>query len=341
MRPWYPQQGVVLSFLLVSMVLSGCDNEVFAPPPRGLKTSKALAPTASSRAKDIVLILPAEENDDLQVIENMTRLEVGNSRAAFILHRVSEAEPASKQAELIKLAAAEGASAILLVANKAPETAEAIAAVDQRKTPIILLGRTPVVTKGEPCTLITWPSFVPSARAIVDAIIEDVKKAGYPDDAPVLLLTNDPPDETSRARDAALIDALKTTRHPIAAKVPMVEDSVSSKALNEALKVHPKVCAAISDDGIGISIATSVRLDLKGAIHYMIGGYCQTAATMKLVAMNHVTILVDRNLEGLVRSAVSAAIDRSDGKAVPERIEIEMPSRRASGTTAAPSPMSK
>ena len=337
----FPRQLPAYVSLLVCAALQGCDNDAFAPPTRGGKTSENASTTQPTRAKLIAFIFPAEESDDLQVIENYARLEVGRLRSTYQVYHASKGDSSSTQAELIKRAIKDGASAIVLIADKLPETGEAISAVDQKKTPVVLLGRMPVSLKAGSSTLITWPNFAPSARQIVTATVEDVKKAGFPDDAPVLLLTNDPSDESSLARDAALTEAIKTTAHPIATKVPMVEDSVSSDALKNALKAHPKVCAVITDDGLGAAIATTIRQELKGAGIYVLSGYSQTSNTLKLVSMNQAAMIVDRNLEGAVRKAIDAAIERSEGKSVPDRIEVELISRRASGFTSSSLPQSK
>ena len=334
------RQGFVLLLLTATAALSGCGNDTFAPPPpSGTKAARPVGPIAPIQAKEIVFILPAGDNEDLRTIESVARLQTGQARAAFRSLKVSEEEPPAKQAEMIKQAVADGASAIVIVPNAAKETAEALAAVDQKKTPIIVLGQLPAGVKGGPYTLITWPAFGPSAKLIVDAIVEDVKKASLPEDAPVLFLKADPPDMTSAARDAALLDALKTTKHPVAATVPMSSDATAKAVLNAALKAHPKICAIIGDDVLGVSTATSVRVDMKDAGAYLIGGYCATNITIKLVDLNQNSILVDRNVEGLIRKAIASALQRTEGKSVPDRIEVEMTVRRAVGNVSKPVPL--
>ncbi len=339
MRLRDPRWSLIFGLVIVGSALSGCDNETFAPSNRGaVKASSSGSSNVPVRAKEIVFIFPAEDNEDLRMIESVARPEVGNARAVFSLYRPSPGDPSSKQAELVKRAAAEGVSAIVIVADKSRETAEALAGVDQKKTPIVLLGR---AVGGGSYTLVAWPSFTSTAKQIVDAVNADVKKVGLPDDAPVLFLKSDPPDESSAARDAALLEALKATTHLVAAVVPISDESASKPVLAAALKAHPKVCAVIADDSLGLTLASAIRLEMKAQGVFLLAGYCVSPNVMKAITFSQHSMLVDRNVEGLVRKAISAALDRSQGNPLPDRIEIDMPTRRATTTAAAPLPGAK
>ncbi len=336
MRRWL--SAVALIPFIAQFV--GCSNDSFVPAAKTKRTSSSSPSVINStqRAPEVTFILPEDMNEDLKSIEPVARLELGASRAVFNLVQPPAGSPPTKQAELIRDAVQRGASGIVVVPNKSKDTADAIAAIDQKKCPVVLMGRPLTGVSTSAATLVTWPNFTVTANEIVAAISEDCKRAGMPDDAPVLLLKSEPADETSAAREAALTAAIKATKHPIAAVVPIIEETLSRNSLVNALKANPKVCAVISDDTLGLQLAGVIRSESKTHVPFMVGGYCNSPKSVAMSAMNQHSILVDRARDNIVRRAIGVVLERIEGKTVPEKVEVELGSRRSSIATVAPAP---
>jgi ABC-type sugar transport system substrate-binding protein len=332
MRRWVQRHRLLLSLFIASAPLLGCDSDSFVPPPKaGKKASTAISPATPQQSKEIVLILPAEDNPDIQFYDAICRLEAGNLRVIFQTLRPSTGDAKGKQAELIKKAVADGAAAMIVVADGSDATVLALADVDQKKTPIILLGRPVEAPKsGPPYTLVTFPPFGPSAKKIVEALLEDARKLGAPLDGTALYLVDATPDETSDARNAALTEALKAAKTPIAATVTTTENTgEAQKPPVDALKANPKVAIIVSDDDSGITLGPSLRKESKSKVYQPLGGFVQPRSSPSPVVTGQATAVVERNVEGLARKAVRVALERAEGKTVPERQELDLVFRRA------------
>jgi ABC-type sugar transport system substrate-binding protein len=341
MRRWVSQRGIFLGLLALVPAVGGCDSDSFTPPPpSGLKTSSSTSPTAPVRAKEIVLILPTEENVDLANYDDRCRTEAGNLKVSYRAYKPAPGDPPTRQAELISQAVGRGASALIVVPDRSKETAEALAAVDQKKTPIILLGR-PLTSPTGSTTfpIVSFPPFAPLAKKIVGAVVEDVKKAGFPPDAPVLILHGPGSDESSVERRGAILDALKEAKLTVAATVDLVDQPEESlKILEAALRANPKVCALFGEDDMSIAKGPEARDKITPRSKFMVGGFIYTSANMVLVDMGNASALADRKVDALARKAMRTALDRAEGRSVPDRIEVELPYRRSKNALNPPSP---
>jgi ABC-type sugar transport system substrate-binding protein len=331
MRRWVQRHRLLLSLFIASAPLLGCDSDSFVPPKAGKKASTAISPATPQQSKEIVLILPAEDNPDIQFYDAVCRLEAGNLRVIFQTFRPSPGDAKDKQAELIKKAVADGAAAMIVVADGSDATVLALADVDQKKTPIILLGRPVEAPKsGPPYTLVTFPPFGPSAKKIVEAILEDARKLGAPTDGTALFLQDTTADETSDARNAALTEALKAAKTPISATVPTTESiNDTHKPGVEVLKANPKIAIIVADDDSGVTIGPSLHKESKSKVYQPLGGFVQPRSGPSPVVTGQATAVVERNVEALARKAVRVALERAEGKTVPERQEIDLVFRRA------------
>jgi ABC-type sugar transport system substrate-binding protein len=332
MRRWVQRHRLLLSLFIASAPLLGCDSDSFVPPPRaGKKASTAISPATPQQSKEIILILPAEDNPDIQFYDAICRLEAGNLKVIFQSFRPSPGDSKGKQAELIKKAVADGAAALIVVADGSDATVLALADVDQTKTPIILLGRPVDAPKsGPPYTLVTFPPFGASAKKIVEALLEDARKLGAPLDGTALYIQDSNADETSDARNAALTEALKAAKTPIAATVTTTENIADShKPAVQVLKTDPKIAIIVADDDSGITIGPSLHKESKSKIYQPLGGFVQPRSGPSAVVTGQATAVVERNVEALARKAVRVALERAEGKKGPERQEVELVFRRA------------
>ncbi|HEY2156349.1 MAG TPA: substrate-binding domain-containing protein [Isosphaeraceae bacterium] len=328
MRRWSMKLRLISVALLAGLAPAGCDTDSFAPPaPARSRTSSASSGAMPVRAKEIAMILPAGDNTDLMLYDQIGRNEAGFQKVVFRSLKPAPGAPPSKQAELIKQAAADGASALIVVPDSTKETADAIAALDPAKTPVLLLGRTPTGAVPPGATVVAFEPFEASAKKLVDAIAEDLKKQGSPADAAVALVVRSPADESSPQRDAALTEALKAAKLPIGVTIPVGTDlSETTKAVEAVLKAHPEVWAVVSDDEGGIQAGNSARR-VAGGRKYLSAGYYIGHDTMTLTQGN-VSAIAQRSLEVLVRRAVKLAVDRAKGQDTPARVVIPIEVQR-------------
>ncbi len=214
------------------------------------------------------------------------------------------------------------------------ETADAIAALDPAKTPVILLGRTPTGAVPPGATIVAFEPFEPSAKKMVEAIAEDLKKQGSPADAAVALLVRSSADESSAQRDAALTEALKAAKL-LGPTIPVTIDVAEvTKVLDAALKAHPEVWAILSDDEAGIQAGNAARR-VAGGRRYLTGGYYASHNTQALTTGN-VSAIAQRSIEMLARRAVKLAVDRGNGLSAPAKVLIPIEVRRGNLPLAPP-----
>lgn len=274
------------------------------------------------------MILPAEENNDLALYDYLGRNEAGTQRVVYRSLRPSPGDAPSKQGELIKQAASEGASVLVVVPDTTKETADAIAALDPKKTPVVLLGRSTAGTLPPSATLVTFEGFPVSAKKIVDAVVEDAPKIGAAADAPAILVTGKAADESRDERIAALADALKAAKIRVVATVAVDSDpAVAAKAVEDVLRANLEVRTVFADDEAGVTAANTSRRELP-ARRYLSAGYFSGRNNLQSLMTGYVSALGERSIEMLVRRAIRAAVDRAEGKTVPAKVLVEIPIRR-------------
>jgi ABC-type sugar transport system substrate-binding protein len=336
MRRWSMKLRLFSVALLTGVAFAGCDTDSYAPPAPGRsKTSSASSGAMPVRAKEIAMILPPGDNADLLLYDLVARNEAGFQKVVFRSLKPAPGAPPSKQGELIKQAAAEGASALIVVPDETKETADAIAALDPTKTPLLLLGRTTTGAVPPGATVVAFEPFGPSAKKMVDAIAEDLKKQASPADAAVALVVRSPADESSSQRDAALTEALKAAKLPVGVTIPVGLDlSETTKAVEAALTAHPEVWAVISDDEAGIQAGNTARR-AAGGRKYLTAGYYSGHNTQSLTSGN-VSAIAQRSLEALLRRVVKLAVDRGNGRDVPAKVLVPIEFRRGNLPLAPP-----
>ena len=330
MLRWVLRQVSVPGLLVAAAVMAGCDSDSFAPPPTGgARPSSSASGAMPVRAKEIVMILPAADNTDLTLYDIVGRNESGLLKVVYRSLRPSAGDPPGKQGELVKQAAAEGASAMIVVPDGTKETADAIAAVDTKKTPVVLLGRVPM---GMPpsTTTVTFEGFAASAKKLVAAVVEDAPKVGASAEAPAILVTGKADDETKAERDAALADALKAAKIRVVATVPVDTDTtLAEKAVEAALKAHPDARATFCDDDSGITAANAARHEITDR-KYLVAGYFAGRNNAQTLMNGYVSALAERSIEALIRRTARTVVDRAEGKAGPAKVQVEIPIRRGS-----------
>lgn len=329
------RRSVMRRVLIAGIIAAavGCDSSFVPPPPGKSRSSASTSGAMPVRAKEIALVLPAEENSDLTLYDIVARNEAGQLKVVYHPLKPPAGSPPGKQAELIKQAVAEGASALIVVPDATKETADALAGLDPKKTPVILLGRSPSGTASASMPHIGFSKFDESARALVAAVQGGEKTLGIKPDSPAVLVTITPPDESSAERDAALIAAMKAANIPLADTVKLGSDPTEgSKVLAEAIKGRPELGALICDDEPTVTAANAIRRDYPNR-KFVVAGYFAGRNNAPVLLQGNVAALAERSVEMLVRRAVRLALDRAEGKDVPPTTTVEITLRPGSVTS--------
>ncbi len=340
MRRWITRQDLMPGLLVAAALAAGCDADSFAPPAPGRSRSSA-SPSGAlpARAKEVVMVLPAEENADLALYDLIGRNEAGLSKVVFRVARPSPGAPASAQAELIKQAAADGASTLIVVPDATKETADSLAALDPRKTPVVLLGRSPSGPPLASATRVAFQGFDVSAKAIASAIVGAEKTLGFKPDAAAILVSVTPADETGAERNAALAAALKEAKVPIVATVTTTSDTAAAqKTLAEAVKGRPEVHVLVGDDEAAIIASNAMRTEFPNR-KFLVAGYFMGRNNYQSLMSGRIAALAERSVETLVRQTVRLAVDRAEGKDVPAKVAVEITIRPGNATAPGPEPV--
>ena len=311
--------------------------------PRSVRASGP-EPTA---ATTIGLVLPAESVAEQLVWEEVARQQEGSSRVVLSIYRVNPDEPPSRQADLIRQAAAEGCEALIVLPREAADVADAVAEVRREGTPVVLLD-VPVPSEGlPPIPTVRFEDERVSAKKLVDAAVAAAREAGtdpsqvgklldqpgFPADGPALILRQDRPDHHSVARVAALREALA------AAGVRVLPDATftgfvdaAKLALRASHELYPDVAMVFADDDMSIKGASEYRHLLNHEKRrYVLAGYAVDPMIKDLATYNVTAGMVDRNIKEPMRAAFRAALALARGESVSVDIRTPTPFHGSTG----------
>jgi ABC-type sugar transport system substrate-binding protein len=312
----------------------GCDGAGGAarPPSRPLESAERAV-----GAKEIALVLPAVETVSTANWEVAVRQEAGLINVLTSLYRPAPGSPPGRQAELIREAAGRSPSALIVVPGEPGAIASALAEVRDRGMPVVVLGREVPVT-GKPLPTVTTRPLAGSTREMIAAARAEARANGFADGIKAVVFARGPLDIDSQARLDLVLAELKAADVP--ALPPVVfstQTPAAATMLTEALAKDPDVGVVVADSDMAISAAVMIRLGRDQADSgrpFSLVGYCLDKQSLDLVGYDQCAGLIDLNLRAAGRQAVEAAVALADGRAVPDRIEVESPFHRATGRAA-------
>jgi ABC-type sugar transport system substrate-binding protein len=330
----------------IVLALVGCEaGPTTSPPPpptSPLEIEEAAGgdsegASAANAAKELVLVLPAGDHQFAPAWEHYARQEAATVYHALLTaERPEAADPPGRQAELIRRAAGRAPSALLVLPGDPKALAPALEEVRGRRVPIVLLEH-PVPVAGKPLTLVAYEPFRGPARALAAAAVEEIKTAGFPPEAPAAIVHQLPGDEASRARVAALQEALKGAGIKSVDVIPYDTATTNAqrgdearKALKEALG-RRELALVVADGDQAISEVSSQRHLLGTGRRFVAMGVAATKASQDYLGFGQFVGMIDLNVMALPKAAVAAALDLAAGRAVPEKTELPTPFRRATG----------
>lgn len=306
--------------LAVMAIGGGCsDSSATSGPPLAADPVEATV---------VAVVLPAGGFAEVDIWQDIARQQEARTRAVARIYRLEPSDPAAKQADLIRAAAAEGSSAIIVLTLDPQEVAPAIAEVRKAGTPVVILDN-PVPSEGmPPAPLVSYEDENSVAKKLVAAALADAKAAGFPPDGPALIVSRDSPDVHTLSRIKAIRAALSDAGVRVLTDVKYTGYKDASLAeVTVSLEITPHVAMAfgIDDDGIrGISEFRQL-LDHKKR-RLILAGYAISPDLIKLATQGNVAAaIIDRRIGDPMKVAFETALALSRGETVANDIRTPTP----------------
>jgi ABC-type sugar transport system substrate-binding protein len=310
---WFPA-------LLALALFAGCDSGSFVPPRRA--DLKALPdPTKTERLGRIAMVLAPGDTVDQLTFGLFGRREANRARMSFALTRPKPDDPPSRQAELIREAAASGALAVIVEPSDSPDVAAALEDVRSKGTPVVLIDR-PILSRdpSAPFTIVALSPIQPPFQQLAEALRADARSLGLPDTGTALVLVDAGagPEADRQGRAPALISALTKAGVPKVDALPIARETAKAEeALTARLKADPKVTIVVSPDESGVRLAAVVKEAIRPTRHISIGG-CIWPEGKPDEGVFPAAALVNINTPELAREAVRTAMRLINREATPQ-----------------------
>ena len=284
------------------------------------------------------MVVPRLGLVDGSIWEQSARLLVPRSNA---LSEVIKSEKGA-QSEAVKDAVKKGASALILVApdDAEPELAATLRdarefslATRGRPLPIVLAGKGIEALNGE-FPIVQFASLDQSMTELINATLEDARKAGYGDHPKAVVLYNGPYDDEGQARIDAARRALDEAQTELLTDVAFVGyQAEAATAIKKALAEQPDLAILIATEDQGARAAATIRDQLdKSQKRFSIGVVGPRKELERLSEFNIISGHVVRDTNILARRAVTTALQLLNGEPVtPESLVVEVPFLRSSG----------
>ena len=342
--PCYHRGSPTLQFPLPSVLLIlagivGCDTGTSTPvrlpaPPAATDATS----DSETSVPTIALILPSEGLADRTVWEQSARVLLPRANA---LAEVITANP-GEQAKAVRDVVHRGASAIILVAPDESESDLPAALKEVREStresrgrPVpILLAVNGIDIPGEKFPVLRFSSIDVSSQQLVNATIEDARKAGFSENQKAAILYNGPFGVEGRVRVDAVRKALVDAKVEIVPEGKFVGyQAEATELINSVLESHPDLAMMIATEDQAAKAAATVRdhMDKTGK-RFVLGVIGPQRELEMIESFNVSSGLVIRDGELLARRALKEALGWSRGNAVSgEDLIVEAPFKRTTG----------
>jgi ABC-type sugar transport system substrate-binding protein len=315
---WWVGAGFVTSVV----GLAGCGQDPFGPPTRA---RPSVADEPQEKATTIFLISPTVPTQAIKAWGTEGQTEANLNHAIFRLIGPLPGKTSVNQADLVKRAIDDGASGLLVIPGDSPDLGKVLADAEAKGVAVALIGRSiPAPEGSKPFTVIEHAPFEESARKIVSATIDDLKKAGRPVQGTALVLADRSTDPTSSARVAALKAAASAAGFAKVVEVPIdgSNEPVSKKEALEAAKANPDLAIILTDDPETMLAASQLRKELKGNSVVFIGGYIDFGVLRVEIPVHSISCYAQGRYDQLAKLGVQAILSKLKGEPVAERVVL-------------------
>ncbi len=318
MRFWTRRGRFGWSLMLAAAAL-GCDGVGSTPPgpPRGVPVTVT---------PKVALILPAGGLDELDVWEATARREQVRTKTLIDIRRLSPGDPPEKQAEFLRSAVDEGASAVIVMAAEPKAVVKVLEEIRAEGIPVLLLDRD-VPLSGTPPPRVTYASDRETARTLVDLSLARALSDGFTTKGPAIIFSHAQSDDSTRIRMKALREELESRGARVLPDVLytglMLE---AQKTLQDVLVSAPHAAMVFAMDDMAVKATAVLRHGLdRTQRRFVMAGYTHEKRTMELVNYNLAAGLVDRKPSDIIHVAFDTALAMSRGETVPLLVESPTP----------------
>ena len=299
----------------------GCGYDLFGPPapPPSAQDS---GPTEAPRTIFMVTTVAPDSEPEGWVLT--AQREANQSRAPFrSLGPVSGQGP-EVEADLVRRAVADGASALIVVASEAPGLARALDEAESKKVPVVVVGR-PVAGGGDPSrfTLVAPGSSQDYADRLVKVTLDDAKGAGFPGDGPALVLLFPDHDAFAIDRAEALMGA--ASRAGLKPRTVRFDGEGESKSTREALRAMAQLTdpsVVLAADDASVRLVAFARETSSPRPSLFSSGFVNAQPGTPEKFKGESALVASRR-DDLGRLAVRAAFERMGGEPAGRRIAPE------------------
>jgi ABC-type sugar transport system substrate-binding protein len=328
-----PCSLVVLSWFLIS----GCDSTSEPPPLPPVDEAEANSATSASlyqshrKSSEIALILPAKDTPDYRLWERIIQVESGKKHESFVSQRPSPSDPPTAQADLVRDCAKRGVKGILVIPDEhEAELAKALEYARDQGTAVLTLTHA-VKVEGKPIPAIVLEGYEKTADALLKAALDDAKEAGFPANAPGILLIRRPGDAESSARLAAIEAAIKKANVNIAERVYFdgLADA-AQLALDPVIMKRRDAAFVFADEDQGTNIivekltgSLALEDDDPARFKYSAIGFIMLDRFKSLIDRGIASAIADRKIIQTGKLAVRLILDLAEGKTIADRTVVE------------------
>jgi len=322
MRRSFLRCWIVLAGL--PFVATGC-GDLFAPPSRIKSVSRSDKATAA-KPNFLIFVSPGPLSGDLDAWAYRSQLEANDKRAIFRIMGPSPPPSEKDQPEIIRMALAEGASALIVCAGDSPDLGRTLADAEAKGVPVILIDKPVAAPEGsKPFTVVEFAPFEETARQIVGATIEDLKKAKQPVDGTALILVDTKNIDRNSGRRAEALKAASAAagfRKIVTVPFDGSQQEAGKLAVIEAVKANPDTSIVLAENGEGLVSGALARVELKGKPIVFVGGYTDYRNSPVVTPPNRESCHVEGRFIELGSQAVLAALARLRGETVAEHVYV-------------------
>lgn len=337
-RPGMRRHLVVM--LAVVGLAGGCDDGDSPPPPlppagvsQGADSLLPPPPLMLGGSPQIEFILPMKLDPIQSTWEAAARRQAAASNVLFETKQPTKLGVATQE-ELVRAAVGRGVSAIVLVPGR-EDRGDLISALEEarsRKVPVIILGER-VEVGSEVMPQVARADYLPQARKLVEALVEDAKLVGREPKGPALVLVNETASDHAQ-RTEAVLTALGEYGVEVldgAPKTFVVQYSEAMSIVEKAAREHPKLPMVIVTDDVGFRAATTVRNQITPGERFVFGGFTADPKQSEVVGRSFASAIVDCKEGALGRTAVDQILKTLRGEPLPKAIEVTSTFMRAPG----------
>ncbi len=321
MRLW--SKRITVGLVLSLAGLSGCGQDPFGPPTR---VRPATSAETTEKAKSIYFITAGIPVGEVEEWAREAQVEANVNHIIFRITGPGPNDPPSAQADVIRRSIGEDISGLIVVPAEGPEVGKALAEAQAKGIEVVLIGQAVAAPEGaKPFPVVDFAPLEPSAARIVSTVIADLKAAGRSAEGPVLILSEQQGDRTSKKRLEAMKAAVTA-----AGFTRIVELTLNStapveakKQLLDAVNALPDLAMILTLDAETLRLAGQIRQITNRKPDYFIGGYIDFAVTRTPGTFTLISCYAQGRYTQLANLAVKAILSRFKGDPEPMRLTLE------------------